>query len=199
MFVEGIYDFFGPFGTVGVLLALFLIFIIDAVLFPVLPELFAVITFGLYPSMTWGALVLAVAVVGGVTGNAILYVVAKKAKLPRWITNRMKSYMSMLMIRDERIILLNRIVPVVPYTGAFIAVCDWDFSKSIFYVALGGFVKYSILILISDVFFVFYETGMARVVTIVLVVLFVGASFLLSCLYRGRLREKNSVSRNKDG
>lgn len=189
MVVESLYDFFGAFGPLGMLLALFIIFNIDGILFPVLPELFVIITFGVDPSITWGALVLFIAVVGGVTGNTVLYLIAKKARLPRWISSKMKAYISMLLVRDERIILLNRVVPVVPYAGAFIAVCEWDFRKSISYVALGGLIKYSALLLVADAFFVYYETGMARIVTIVLVILFVVVSFLISMIYRRRMKE----------
>ncbi len=195
MVVESVYDFFEAFGPLGMLLALFLIFNIDGILFPSLPEFFVVVTFGLYPSITWGILVLAVAVVGGVTANAALYSVANRAKLPRWIRNRMKNYISMLLIKDERIILLNRIMPVVPYTGAFIAVCNWNVAKSLSYVALGNSLKYAVLILLSDVFFVTYGTEMARVITIGLVILFVGASFLYSFAYKRRLRKRTSASR----
>lgn len=189
MVVESLFDFFGAFGPLGMLLALFVIFNFDGIVFPVLPELFVVITFGVNPSIAWGTLVLTIAVIGGVTANAALYLIASKAKLPKWMRNRMKGYISMLMVRDERIILLNRIVPVVPYTGAFIAACDWDVSRSISYVALGGLMKYSVLILVSDAFFVFYETGLARIVTILLVILFIGVSFLISLVYRRRMKE----------
>ena len=40
-------------------------------------------------------------------------------------------------VSDERIILVNRVVPVVPLMGAFIATMKWDPRKSLFYVFIG--------------------------------------------------------------
>lgn len=46
MFIsDWIYGAFGPYGDIGMLLCVFLIFLIDAFIFPTLPELFFVIGF----------------------------------------------------------------------------------------------------------------------------------------------------------
>jgi len=52
-------------------------------------------------------------------------------------------------VHDERLLLLNRIAPIVPYTGAFIATCNWNLKKCAVYIFASAIVKFSIIVLIS--------------------------------------------------
>src|SRR2546428_2923795 len=66
--------------------------------------------------------------------------------MPRWLEGAMKKWTSFLLVQDERVILMNRAVPVIPMVGAFIATLGWDYRRSMAYVAIGGLAKYAILL-----------------------------------------------------
>jgi membrane protein DedA with SNARE-associated domain len=100
----------------------------------------------------------------------------------------MKKWTSFLAVRDERIILVNRIAPAVPFTGAFIAVCGWNLRRSLAYVLLGGVVKYMLLLVLVIGLGLAFDPEAARLVTLVAVVVLVVAS-LAAGWYRGRKRE----------
>jgi membrane protein DedA with SNARE-associated domain len=114
-----------------------------------------------------------------------------RGKVPRFLDRAMKKWTSFLAVRDERIILVNRIAPAVPFTGAFIAVCGWNLRRSLAYVLIGGVVKYVLLLLLVVVLGLAFEPGFARLVTLVAVVVLVAAS-LAAGWYRGRKRAATS-------
>ncbi|MCI4371845.1 MAG: hypothetical protein L3J78_04275 [Thermoplasmata archaeon] len=183
----------GPFGS---LVALLVIFAVDAALFPALPEAWVVLAFTYRPEamdpVMWAGMLLAVAVLGDVLGTSLLYSVVRRVlvqgrRMPRWLENGMKRWTEFLLVRDERIILLNRVAPVVPFVGAFIATLRWDFRRSMAFTAIGGFAKYAVLLYIVFAIGVAYDVGTARGITLALVVLVVAISFLASYLYRRRL------------
>jgi len=172
-----------------------LIFLADAALFPALPEVFIVGFYFLHPALgmpplPWALALLGVALVGDVAGNALLYGIVKAGlvrtkRMPGWLDRAMKKWTSLLLVRDERVILVNRIAPAVPLTGAFIAVCGWSLRRSLAYVVLGGALKYSVLLVLTGVAGLAFSPDLARTVTLVAVVGFVGAS-----LVAGRLRAR---------
>ena len=108
--------------------------------------------------------------------------------MPRWLERGMRAWTGFLLIRDERVILVNRIAPVVPFVGAFIATLGWDFRRSIAYVAVGGLTKYAVLLYLVFVIGVAYDVGTARSITLVLVVAVVALSLLASWWVRRRMR-----------
>src|SRR6266702_3540418 len=131
---------FGSLGPVGSLLALLLIFAGDAALFPALPEAWIVVTYAYRPEVTdplvWTALLLGTAVVGDVLGTTALYAVVRRVlvegrRMPGWLERGMQRWTGFLLVRDERVILLNRLAPVVPFVGAFIATLRWNYRRSI--------------------------------------------------------------------
>ena len=113
----------------GALVAMYLIFVVDASLTPTLPEVFVVLFFSYHtlfgvPPLMWGAALLAMALAGEATGNSVLYFVVNRAlvrtgRMPRRIEAMMRRWTNFLILHDERIILLNRLIPVVPFVGAF--------------------------------------------------------------------------------
>lgn len=193
-FLEGFFDFLGPLGRLA---ALYLLFVIDAALFPALPEVFFVVTYAFRPAdmdpAAWGVLLVLLAVAGEATGNTALYLFVKRAlivrghmppRLERW----MRGWIQFLLVRDERVILVNRVAPVVPMVGAFIAACRWDPRKSLAYVVLGAAAKYVVLLVLVGYVGLAYDATTARWVTIGLVVLLVAASAVASLILRRRLR-----------
>lgn len=192
--IQAAFAFLGP---GGLLAAMFLIFLADAAVFPALPELFIVLFYQeLVYTWTWSPVVastslLALALAGDLCGNAGTYAVVKwlhaRGRVPRVIENAMRKWTSFLAVRDERIILLNRIAPAVPFTGAFIAVCGWSLRRSLAYVLIGGIAKYVLLLLLVVGLGLAFEPGTARLVTFVAVIALVMVS-LAAGWYRRRQR-----------
>src|SRR5881409_2450206 len=123
--IQNAFAFLGP---GGLLAAMFLIFLADAAIFPALPELFIVVFYQeLVYTWSWSAILAAVsllilALAGDLSGNAAMYGIMKwfhaRGDVPKFIEKAMKKWTSFLAVRDERIILVNRIAPAVPFTGA---------------------------------------------------------------------------------
>lgn len=191
-FLAGLFAFLGP---IGALVALFVVFVIDAAIFPLLPELAVVLTFSFRPPgldpLLWAVLLLFMAVAGEVVGNGTLYLIVNRAlinqgRMPASLERLMRRWVGFLIIRDERLILLNRVTPVVPMVGAFIATCRWDLRKSFAYIVVGAAGKYSLLLALSGFLGVTYDPIFARWLTVAFVLGIVGASVAASLLYRKR-------------
>lgn len=193
---QEIYHFFSGLGPIGWLAAIFVLFYIDAIIFPTLPELFTVIIFiaGIKTTSAWilGPLILVMIVVAEIAGLTTLYVIVKKVKVPKLIRRVVCSYKDFLIVKDERIILVNRIAPVIPFLGAFVAILNWSFRKSVIYIVVGGLVKYGTILLLSGWFFEFLSEGSAVQVTLIMVIGILAASFALSFIRRRRMKKKNA-------
>ncbi len=195
---------FGSLGPVGSLVILVIIFALDAALFPALPEVWIVVTYAYRPTemlgpVAWAGLLLAMAVAGDVLGTSLLYVavrrwVVQRRRMPRWLERAMKKWTGFLLVQDERVILMNRVVPVIPMVGAFIAALGWDYRWSMAYVAIGGLAKYAILLYVVFAIGLAYDVATARWITLALVGVVVGLSFVVSWLRRRRI-EASSAAR----
>lgn len=191
-------------GPPGVLAAMFLIFLVDAAIFPALPELFILLFYDQlvaswgWPSVATAAVLLTLALAGDVAGNAAVYAFVRRTRAGRrtprllrrwgaWVERVMKRWISFLLVRDERVILMNRIAPAVPITGAFIAVCGWNLRRSLAYVAIGGAVKYVFLLLLFVGLGYALDPGTARGVSIAAVLALVAASLAAGWLRRRRM------------
>ena len=186
---------FGALGPVGSLVALLVIFAIDAALFPALPEAWILITYTFRPEtmdpVGWAAVLLAVAVAGDLLGTSTLYAAVRRLliqdrHMPRWLESGMRRWTEFLVVRDERVILLNRVAPVVPFVGAFIATLRWSYPRSMAFVAVGGLAKYAALLYLVFVIGVSYDIHTARTITLVLVVVVIALSLGGSWWYRRR-------------
>jgi len=184
---EGLYDWFLTYGVFYALIGLFIIFVIDSMIFPALPELFAVIAFALDPTFEWGLAILVTACCAEVVGNSLLYGLVKWKRLPEFIQKAMKKWVRFLFVKDERIILMNRIAPVIPFTGAFIATCDWDYKRSMLYLVIGGLVKYGFLLTLIGMLHMEFDREKAQIFTVIALAIVIGASFVASIIYRNRL------------
>lgn len=186
---------FTSLGPAGSLVAILLVFAIDAALFPALPEAWIVVTYSYRPEVVsppaWAGLLLLMAVAGDVLGTSVLYALVRRVlvqgrRMPHWLEAGMRRWTGFLLVRDERVILLNRLAPVVPFVGAFMATLRWNFPRSIAFVAVGGLAKYAFLLSLVFAIGVAYDVGTARAITLVLVVIVVALSFLGSWVFRRR-------------
>lgn len=190
--LAGLFEFLGPMGT---LVALFLVFVIDAAVIPALPELAVVLSFlfrgpGVDP-FGWALLLLFMAVGGELVGNTLMYLwvrklVVERGRLPKVLERAMRGWTHLLIVPDERIILVNRIAPVVPFVGAFIAILRWSYPKSAAFIAIGAAVKYSLLLVLVGYLGLLYDPNTATVITIAAVIVLVAVSVAASSLYRRR-------------
>lgn len=191
---EALYELLRPLGVVGLLATVFLIFYIDAVVFPTLPELVLLLIFladptaqGADPTASWALLLLALVLAGELLGVFSLYSLVRAARTPKWIGRRINQYRRLLFVSDERAILLNRIAPVIPFMGAFIAFADWNLQRSLLFVAVGGVAKYAVLLSLAGLAFGYLQSDLASLVSLLIIGAVVATSFALAILRRRRL------------
>ncbi len=194
---EAFYVLFSPLGLAGWIVCTFLLFYIDAIVFPTLPELFVVLFFmsgyGTVPDWAlWSMFVVTIAV-AEVLGLTTLYMVVKRLRVPPKIATVVDRYRRFLLIPDERMILLNRIAPILPFTGAFVALSGWSYRRSIFYQVLGGTLKYGSILAASNYFLAYMERGLAADVTLAMVIIIIVLSFIAST-YRKRKVDRLDVA-----
>lgn len=198
MIGQDIIDLFASLGDSGMLLALVVIILIDGTGFPTLPEVWMVFIFGTNPdSFSWGVTVVVVASVASLGGNFILYSFVKLVKLPKRVQKIMKKYIDFLVLSDERLLLLNRVAPIVPYTGAFIAVCDWDLRKCAVYLITGAMAKSSVVVVLSWLSYDNLRQEIAPWVALGAVVVVLVTSVIASLIYRRRVGLRGEAQRSQ--
>lgn len=184
---QSVIGLFSDLGDLGMLLAITVIIWIDGTAFPTLPEAWMIFIFGVHPqSFVWGATLVAVASLASLLGNFTLYSLVKIAKLPGWVQKAMKRYTNWLILKDERLLILNRFAPLIPYTGAFIAVCDWDVRKCAIYLFGSAIAKFSVYIVIFWLSFESLKEEVAPWVSLAIVAVVVTASIISSIVYKRR-------------
>ena len=185
-----IYDLFGDNGDLGVLLCIFLIFLLDALLVPTLPELFFILGFMAGAEhntpIVFGCELLLVAILAELVGILSLYYVVKHIRIPKKIEKLVDTYTKFLVMGDERLLLLNRIAPMIPFAGAFIAIAKWDLKKSMFYIVLGCVLKYGIIMLLSNMFLDFFNSDQAQLFMIIMIVGVIAVSMIMSFVIKKR-------------
>ena len=185
-----IYDLFGDNGDLGVLLCIFLIFLLDALLVPTLPELFFILGFMAGAEhntpIVFGCELLLMAILAELVGILSLYYVVKHIRIPKKIEKLVDTYTKFLLMGDERLLLLNRIAPMIPFAGAFIAIAKWNLKKSIFYIVLGCVLKYGIIMLLSNMFLDFFSSDQAQLFMIIMIVVVIAVSMVLSIVVKKR-------------
>lgn len=190
MLGDQILQFFEGFGREGMLLALFFIFITDSTLFPMVPEFFLLVIYATNPVTSWGVTVVAIAAAAIMCGNTLLYLIVKKTGVPRFVERAMKAYSSIMIAKDEKMLLVNRIAPVLPYTGAFIAINRWDYKKSMIYIVFGGVAKFSVLVLLSGAFYIWFSRGFAQTATFMLILITIVVGVILSYMRKRSIEKK---------
>ena len=198
MIGQDILDLFADLGDVGMLLAIILIIWLDGTAFPTLPEIWMVLIFGTHSdSFSWGVTLVVVATLAGLAGNLTLYSLVRIAKLPNWIQKKMRQYTQFLIVKDERLLILNRFAPIVPYTGAFIAACGWNLRKSVIYLAISGLAKSAVIVTISWLSFDNLREEVAFWVAVGVVAIMLTASIISSLIYRRRARKRGEITRSQ--
>ena len=181
------FDIFGPYGAEGVVLLVFLAFLIDATVFPFLPEIFIILGFSYDPTPGFAVVLLLAAIVAECLGNTILYAVVEKYGLPKRLRNAMEKYVDFLIVSDERMMLVNRIAPMIPYSGAFISVIEsWTLRRALFYVVIGCILKYGLVLSMSAFFYSYFSSSTAQWLMIGLVLAILAVSFVASYIRKKR-------------
>lgn len=163
---------FGPYGAWGVLLVIFLIFYIDAVLFPTLPEIFFIIGFMYDPKPVWGISVLIVASLAEAAGLTTLYLIVEKLGVPERIKNIADKYANFLVVHDERMLLVNRVAPMLPFAGAFVSLIhSWTLKRALLWNFVGCYLKYGLILIFADLFYTYFSGPMAQNMTIAFVII----------------------------
>lgn len=160
--------------------ALALVFLLDGLGLPLMPEVAALLAFTQNPSLAWGATLLGLVVAMEVAAALVLYSAVRAFGAPRLVRRLMAGYTTAMLVRDERLLLLNRIVPVLPVAGAFIAVNGWRPLLSLAYIALGSAVKYALVFLLSGLAYAYFSGPWALAASLTLGGVFLAASWGLS-------------------
>jgi hypothetical protein len=196
-----IYDFTG--GNIYLLLlGAFLIFYFDSMVLTILPEVLILTFVGARPDdvsiFVWLVLLLCMANIGDVAGNYTVYLLFKKVKrYHNWVHDKLQKYVGLLILKDEKLILLNRVAPFLPMCGAFMAACDWNVKRSLFYIYIGGVIKYSIILFFFGFLNFIYPEETALWITLISVGVFLVISFFLGRRERKRLLAKTEEQQIK--
>ncbi len=187
---DWIYGLFGGNGEFGLLFCIFLIFLLDALLFPTLPELFFVIAFMAGPNYrspaVFGIELVLTAIAAELVGILTLHYIVTHIHVPGRIERAVNKYTQFLVMGDERLLLLNRVAPMIPFAGAFIAIAHWDIKKSVFYIVLGCILKYGFIAVMSGFFYTFFNSNEAQTFTLVATFAIIIISFVTSILLKKR-------------
>jgi membrane protein YqaA with SNARE-associated domain len=187
-------DIFAAFATYDpgwMLVGLFIVVFFDAIVVPLGPELLAIAIYSTNLDLAWALLIIATVTTAQVSGTSLLYLIGRHPRLlPKRIRNVMLQYRAFLMIKNERVIFVNCFVPILPFLGAFIAISNWDYKKSMFLVAVGGAIKYSLFLSMSRTFHYLFAQGIAQKVSLLTVLGVLVASGLYA-FYRRRVFERS--------
>lgn len=198
---QGVWDAFSGMGDPGMLAALAVLVWIDGTAFPTLPEawLVAVIeghSLGGSPSLGFGVAIVIVASLASLAGTMTLYVLVRIGRLPKRVQRVMKRWTNWLVVSDERLLLLNRLAPLLPYTGAFIAVNNWNLKKSTVYVLLSGMAKFSAWVLVFTFLNQEIADNINHWVSLVVVAVVILVSIAVSLVYKRRKQAGGEPARS---
>jgi hypothetical protein len=185
-----IIGFFQAIGPLGLVTAFAVISFLDGFAIPTLPEAWLILIALTDTTVPWGLLLVLVGTASAVGAQFLLYSIVRKTGMPSRIKKVMNKYTKILIVPSEKLAFVNWLAPVVPFTGAFIAVReDWKPKLAFSYSVLGGLVKMTILVAIAILFprLVPPETVADASLVLILVVLAVS---IAATLIRHRRIEK---------
>jgi hypothetical protein len=160
--------------------AVALVFLLDGLGVPLMPEVAVLIAYFLDPTTSWGLTLLALVVAMEVFASLLLYGIVRFVGLPRWLERLLAGYSRTLLVSDERLLLLNRVIPVLPMSGAFIHIRRWRPVRSFAYLAVGSFAKYGLLLLAAGTAFSYFESRTALTVGFSLAGAFLAVSWTVA-------------------
>lgn len=184
---DWLFGIFAGMGDEGIVLCIFILFLLDALIFPTLPELFFVLGFSQNPTAGFGLELLGAAILAELIGIFTLYYVVKHIRVPERVSRIAEKYIDFLVVSDERIVLVNRIAPMIPFLGAFIALIkSWRPKVCAFYIVLGCILKYGVILLASGFFMNYLGGDTAQTVTLVFIFAIIIISFIASYIKKRR-------------
>ncbi|KAA0012393.1 MAG: hypothetical protein FE041_03505 [Thermoplasmata archaeon] len=188
MFSELLIAFFTPLGVVGLLSLVGIVAFLDAMMFPFFPELFAIIVFLSGPDggILWAIAIIATIATTESLGVSALYYIVEHIRVPERIKRIASKYVNILFVSDEKVVIMDRVVPVVPFIGAFISLCNWNYRKAITYNIIGCVAKYSFLLAFAGVLEYYFTSGIAGDVTLILVITIVACSVFINYVWDKR-------------
>ena len=176
-------DTFGPYGAIGIAIVIFLIFYIDAVFFPTLPEIFFIIGFMYDPTPIWGITILIIASIAEAAGLSTLYCIVERIGVPERIKGIADKYADFLIVSDERMLLVNRVAPILPFAGAFVSLIhSWTLKRALIYNFIGCYLKYGIILLFANFFYSYFGSEEAQIYTIVFVIIVMVVSIIAALI-----------------
>ena len=186
-FGDWLFSLFDGLGPEWVLLCICLLFLLDAILIPTLPEVFFIMGFDRQPTVLFGGELLLAAIIGELIGIFSLYYVVKHIRVPKRISKIADKYVNFLIVSDEKALLMNRIAPMIPFAGAFIALIEsWDPKKCVLYIVTGCILKYGAILLASGFFYTFFTGRMAQQVMLMFIIAVIVVSFIASYVKKKR-------------
>lgn len=176
---DSLFGLFAGMGDEGIILCIFLLFFIDALIFPTLPELFFILGFNGNATIGFGCELILAAVLGELAGIFLLYYFVSRIRIPERVSRVAERYIDFLVVSDEKIILVNRVAPMIPFLGAFIALIKrWQPRKCVFYIVLGCVLKYGLIMLASGFFYNYLSSDVAQTITLVFIFAIIIISFI---------------------
>lgn len=183
---EWLMSVFGPYGSWGILLVVFLVFFIDALIFPMLPEIFFILTCMYKATLEWGLTVLVVVSIAEAAGFLSLYLIVEHVRVPERVKHIADKYSKFLLVHDEKMLLVNRIAPLLPFAGAFVSLIpSWEIKKALVYNVIGCYLKYGAILLFAGFFYTYFNGPTAQWVTIGFVV-----GMIIVCLIIAFVKKK---------
>lgn len=168
--------------------ALFLIFFVSAVV-PFPPEIFSTLFYMGNPGVLSAFLILVVAMVGSVLGNATVYYFFRIFGIPKFLNYLAEKYTNFLFIKGEKIVLISYIIPVIVLCGMFMMVCRWNLCRCLLYIAIGCLAKNTLLLILVAGFNYMYDQRMALILSFAAL----GVVLLLSYVFGRQFRTKLST------
>ena len=138
------------------------------------------------PTPLWGLTILVVVAIAEAAGLSTLYFIVEKIGVPEKIKNIADKYANFLIVSDERMLLVNRVAPMLPFAGAFVSLIhSWTLKRALIYNLIGCFVKYGIILLFANFFYSYFGSSEAQLYTIIFVVVVMVLSIIAS-IYKKR-------------
>lgn len=156
---------------------LVVVFLLDGLGVPLMPEIAMLLAFGTDPTWEWGVTIVALAVALEVLATALVWGVLGVTGLPRRLQRVMDTYAGAMLVNDERLLLVNRFVPVLPVVGAFMRAREWRVGLSLFYVGLGSAIKYGLLVALAGAAYEYFSSAWALGVSLGLAGTFIAVSW----------------------
>ncbi len=187
---QTIFDVFRGLGDLGMFIAIAIVIWLDGAIIPTIPEAWLVFIWNAHPdpSFNFGLTLVLVSTVASVAGTLSLYSVVRLTGLPKRIQKAMSGYTNWLIVNDERLLVLNRFAPLIPYTGAFIAANDWNIRKATVYLVGSAALKFSVWVTVFAILRENLVGDLSPWISLALVAVVIGASTVASIAYRKKRR-----------